>query len=153
LGELWGFPPALEIEREAALQKALLEMIQAALVDSAHDCSDGGIAVTLAESALPRSVGARIDLSSNDLPLEFVLFGEDASRIVISCDPGRVAAIKQIAGKFGISADSIGETVADNLEIRADGRAVVSSAISELCSAYEGALEKTLSTEPVLIAD
>jgi len=153
LQELWGFPPGLEIEREAALQRAIVEMIQTGLVESAHDCSDGGIAVTLAESALPRSVGARIDLSSDDLPFEFVLFGEDASRIVISCDPAKIAAIKQIAAKHGISADVIGETVHDNLEIRVDGRAVVSSAISELRSAYEGALQKTLSTEPVLIAD
>jgi phosphoribosylformylglycinamidine synthase len=51
LRALWGFPPALELKREAALQKAIVEMIQAGLVDSAHDCSEGGIAVTLAESA------------------------------------------------------------------------------------------------------
>src|SRR5215831_11191074 len=49
-GRLWGFPPALEIEREAALQKAILEMIDAGLIESAKDCSEGGIAVTLAES-------------------------------------------------------------------------------------------------------
>ena len=49
LGELWGFPPAMEIEREAALQKAILEMIDAGLVESAKDCSEGGIAVALAE--------------------------------------------------------------------------------------------------------
>src|SRR6516165_406327 len=48
LGELWGFPPALEIEREAALQKAIVEMIDAGLVDSAKDCSEGGLAVTVA---------------------------------------------------------------------------------------------------------
>jgi len=153
LGELWGFPPGLEIEREAALQKALLDMIQAALVESAHDCSDGGIAVTVVESALTRSVGARIDLSSNGLPSEFVLFGEDASRVVISCDPANVAAIKEVAGKYSIAADLIGETVPDNLEIRVDGRAVVSSTVRELRTPYESALETALSTEPVLVAD
>ncbi len=52
LGALWGYPPKLDIEREAALQKALIEMAQAGLLDSAHDCSEGGLAVALAESAL-----------------------------------------------------------------------------------------------------
>ncbi len=48
LGELWGFPPALELEKEAALQKAIVEMIGAGLaIDSAHDCSEGGIALSL----------------------------------------------------------------------------------------------------------
>src|SRR6202451_4010943 len=86
LGALWGFPPALELEREAALQKGLVEMIRAGLVDSAHDCSEGGIAVTLVESAFAKGVGVKVDLSTRELPAEFVLFGEDASRVVISCD-------------------------------------------------------------------
>ena len=54
-----GFPPALELAREAALQRALVEMIGAGLVESAHDCSEGGIAVTLSESAFAKGVGAR----------------------------------------------------------------------------------------------
>src|ERR1700726_3871037 len=63
LGAVWGFPPALELEREAALQKAVVEMIGAGLVDSAHDCSEGGIAVTLAESALAKGVGLKVNLA------------------------------------------------------------------------------------------
>ncbi|MBV8053026.1 MAG: phosphoribosylformylglycinamidine synthase subunit PurL [Acidobacteriaceae bacterium] len=153
LGELWGFPPALEIEREAALHKALLKMIQAGLIESAHDCSDGGIAVTLAELTFGKSIGIRIDLRSNELPLEFALFGEDAGRIVISCDPATVPAIKQLAGKYGISADGIGETVPDNLEIRVDGALVVSSAVSALRGIYEAALEASLSSDPALQAN
>src|SRR6202165_1467546 len=53
LGALWGYPPNLDIEREATLQRALVAMIQAGLVESAHDCADGGLAVALVESALP----------------------------------------------------------------------------------------------------
>ena len=63
LGTMWGFPPALELEREAALQKAVIEMIQAGLVESAHDCSDGGIAVTLAESAMSQGIGVKVDIA------------------------------------------------------------------------------------------
>jgi len=83
---LWGYPPELDLEKEAALQKAVVELIQRSLVDSVHDCSDGGLAVALAEKTFPKGVGARVNLLSGGLPAQFVLFGEDASRIVLSCD-------------------------------------------------------------------
>jgi len=149
LGAVWGFPPALELEKEAALQKGLVEMIQAGWVESAHDCSEGGIAVTLAESAFAKGVGARVDLSAQRLPAEFVLFGEDASRVVISCDRSNLPAIKQVAVKYGISADVIGETAPEQLEIKLDGEAIVSASVDELRLVYENALETALRTESV----
>ena len=152
LGELWGFPPALELEREAALQKALIETIQAGLVDSAHDCSEGGIAVTLAESTFCRSVGASIDLPSQELPAEFVLFGEDAGRVVISCDPANVARIQQIAANYGVLAEIIGETTSGNFEIKVDGKPRVSASIEDTRKIYESALEGTLKSDPELVA-
>jgi phosphoribosylformylglycinamidine synthase len=151
LGQLWGFPPALELKREAALQKAIVEMIQACLIDSAHDCSDGGIAVTLAESAFARAVGATIDLTSQDLPPEFVLFGEDAGRVVISCDRGNVAGIHKVARQYGISADVVGETTSESLEIKVDGRVVISATLGELRNVYENALGTALKTDPELV--
>jgi phosphoribosylformylglycinamidine synthase subunit PurL len=144
LGAMWGFPPALELGREAGLQKALIEMIGAGLVDSAHDCSEGGIAVTLAESAFAKGVGFRVNLVSLGLPPEFVLFGEDASRIVISCDRSHLSAIQEVAAKYQLSAEEIGETVSELLEIQMDGRVVVSATVSELREAHEGALEAAL---------
>jgi phosphoribosylformylglycinamidine synthase len=151
LGEIWGFPPALELKREAALQKAVIEMIRNGLIESAHDCSEGGIAVTVAECGFEKNIGARVNLSSNELKAKFTLFGEDASRIVISCDQKNLAAIQQMGKKRGINVDVIGETVADLLEIRLDERSVISSSVSALRDAYEGALEKTLKTDPELV--
>jgi phosphoribosylformylglycinamidine synthase len=148
LGEVWGFPPALELEREAVLQKAVIELIGAGLVDSAHDCSEGGIAVTLAESAFAKGVGVRVNLASLELPPEFVLFGEDASRVVISCDRSNLVRIQQVAGKYRISVEQIGETGSARVEIGIDGRVVVSATVSELRDSYEGALETALRTEP-----
>ncbi len=146
---MWGFPPALELEREAALQKGVVEMIQAGLVESAHDCSEGGIAVTLAESAFAKGVGVRVDLSAQELPTEFVLFGEDASRVVVSCDRSNLSAIQHVAVKYGISADVIGETVPEQVEIKLDGGVVVSASVGELRQVYENALETALRTEAV----
>jgi phosphoribosylformylglycinamidine synthase II len=151
LGGVWGFPPALELEREAALQKALIDMIGAGLIDSAHDCSEGGVAVTLAESAFSNGIGVRVNLASAELPPEFVLFGEDASRIVISCDRSNLSRIQQVAAEFGLSAEKIGETIPEQLEIKLDGRVVVSASVSELRDSHENALESALRADPELV--
>ena len=152
LGAVWGYPPELDLEQEAALQKGLIEMIQAGLVESAHDCSSGGLAVALAEPAFATGIGLRVDLASGGLPAEFALFGEDASRVVISCDPVQLSGIKQIAAKHGLLFDVLGETVPEQLEINLDGRLVVSASVSELRDAYESALERALRTEPAAVA-
>jgi phosphoribosylformylglycinamidine synthase subunit PurL len=152
LGALWGYPPALNLEKEAGLQRALVEMAEAGLLESAHDCSEGGIAVTLAESAFGRSVGLKMDLASQGLPPEFVVFGEDASRVVISCDHAGLAEIKKVAVKHGVSAEQVGETVPEGVEIKLDGRVVVSATIGELRDEYENALERALGTDEEVLA-
>ncbi|MGA8866672.1 MAG: phosphoribosylformylglycinamidine synthase subunit PurL [Candidatus Sulfotelmatobacter sp.] len=152
LGALWGYPPEIDLEKEAALQKAVIELIQQGLVDSAHDCSDGGLAVALAEKAFAKGVGVRVNIAADGLPAEFALFGEDAPRIVISCDAGSLARIQQIAGKHGIAAVVLGETVPEKLEISSEGQVVVSAAVSELNQVYESALESILRTDPELAA-
>jgi phosphoribosylformylglycinamidine synthase len=152
LGAVWGYPPALELEKEAALQRALVELAQAQLLHSAHDCSEGGIAVTLAESTFASGVGMSVDLVSQSLPPEFALFAEDASRVVISCDRDHFGRIQQIAVKYGIAAELIGETALERMEIRLDGRVVVSAPVADLREAYEGALERALRTEPEAVA-
>jgi phosphoribosylformylglycinamidine synthase subunit PurL len=152
LGALWGYPPELDLEKEVALQKAVVELIQQGLMDSVHDCADGGLAVALAEKGFAKGIGARVNLVSNGLPAEYVLFGEDASRIMLSCDPGSVSRIKETAEKYGIDADVLGETIPERLEISLDGNVVVSTNISELNQAYETALEFILQTDPGLVA-
>jgi phosphoribosylformylglycinamidine synthase subunit PurL len=152
LGALWGYPPELDLEREAGLQKAAIELIQQGLVESIHDCADGGIAVALAEKALPKGVGVRVNLASGGLFPEFALFGEDAGRIVISCDPGKVARIKEVAEKHGAAAEELGQTIPDRLEVSLDGKVVISASVLELSEAYEGALESALRTDRELVA-
>jgi phosphoribosylformylglycinamidine synthase II len=152
LGALWGYPPELDLEKEAALQKAVIELVQQGLVESVHDCSDGGLAVALAEKTFAKGVGARVNVSSSGLPAEFALFGEDASRIVLSCDPRNVVRIQQIAEEYGIVADVLGETIPEQLEISLDGQVIVSAPVSGLSAVYESALESALRTDPELIA-
>jgi len=147
LGQIWGFPPALELEKEAALQKAIVEIIGLGLAASVKDCSEGGLAVTLAECGFGHGMGAQVDLNSHGLIPEFVLFGEDASRVVISCDPQNVLRIQQVAIQYGLSAEQIGSTVPDQLEVRVDGSAAATASVSELQDAWGRALENVLHVE------
>jgi phosphoribosylformylglycinamidine synthase len=147
LGAVWGYPPQLDIEKEASLQRALLAMISQGLVESVHDCGDGGLVTALVECALPAAIGLNVNLAGSGLPPEFVLFGEDASRVVLSCDPNLLSSIQHIAAEHELFADVLGETVADRVKIAVDSQPMISAAIAELGDAYEGALERALRTE------
>jgi phosphoribosylformylglycinamidine synthase len=147
LGKLWGFPPSLEIEKEAALQKAIIQMIDEGLIDSAKDCTEGGLGVTLAECGFAKGIGAQVEVASAGLVPEFVLFGEDASRILISCNQNCVERIKEVAVQYALSAENIGSTVPDNLEISVDGKLAANAPVSELKTEWAKALEEALHTE------
>jgi phosphoribosylformylglycinamidine synthase II len=148
LGAVWGYPPELDIEKEATLQRALVAMIQAGLVESAHDCADGGLAVALVEAALPAGVGLSVKLPRQKLAPEFLLFAEDASRVVLSCDPGHLPRIQQVAEEYGVFADVLGETGGELVEIAIGEQNVISACVAELREAYEGSLERALRAEP-----
>lgn len=116
----------------------------AGLIESAHDCSDGGLAVTLAESCFAKRIGARISLKSEGVPAEFQLFGEDASRILVSCPTENLQQVREVAVKWGVSADPIGETVTENLSIAVDGRTVVSAPVEDLFGIWTRALAQIM---------
>jgi phosphoribosylformylglycinamidine synthase len=147
LGTIWGYPPGLNLQQEAALQKCLRELIVNHHIESAHDCSEGGLAVALAEAAFPKTIGAEIDLNSNDSFAETVLFGEAASRAVISCDPKKAENIKHTAVQWGVKADRIGHTIPEKLVIRVDGRVSVTALVSELRQVWDTALTRALHAE------
>jgi phosphoribosylformylglycinamidine synthase II len=155
LGEVWGFPPGLDLQQEAALQKCLRELIQSHQIESAHDCSEGGLAVALSEAAfIPQGrgasasyIGAEISLSSQGLFAEALLFGEDAGRVVISCDPKNTSDIKQIAVRWGIRADRIGRTIPDKLTIKIENAVAVSASVAELKQVWETSLVRALHPE------
>jgi phosphoribosylformylglycinamidine (FGAM) synthase-like enzyme len=105
------------------------------------------LAVAVAEAGFPGNLGAELRLDSAALPAEYVLFGEDASRVVLSCDPEKVGRIQQVALKWGVEADPIGQTTSGQFGIYVDGKVVVSAPVSDLKAAWETALEKALHTD------
>jgi len=116
LKQLWGLPPALDLDREKRVQSAIREIVAEGLAESAHDLSDGGLAVALAECSFgPTEIGAQIDLVS-DLRPEVLAFHEAPSRVLIStANPIKVAAI---AEKYGVESPVVGITIEKEIEIR-----------------------------------
>ena len=96
LGEFWGVPPILDLKAEKALQDLLQVLAAEQLVESVRDVAEGGIAVALAKIGFPRGLGAEFDLISAGLPAECVLFAEDASRALVTCDPTKVGRSKRL---------------------------------------------------------
>ena len=147
LGEIWGVPPALDLKQEASLHKCLRELIQSHAIESAHDIAEGGLAAVLAESAFPAGVGAEVSLNSQGSVAETVLFGEEAGRVVVTCDQGRAEIIKRMALQWGVSAVRVGRTIPDKLEIKVDGKIAVSAQVSELRREWDTALVRALHPE------
>jgi phosphoribosylformylglycinamidine synthase len=144
IGELWGTPPAIDLAKEAALQKLMIDLISKGLVESAHDCAEGGLAVALAESSFVRGVGIEVDIASGGVARELTVFAETASRIVISCDSKNTSTIKQMAIQSGVEAVRLGSTTANKLVIRVDGQVAIDAQVSELKEVWETALPATL---------
>jgi phosphoribosylformylglycinamidine synthase len=119
-GRKAGRPPRLDFERELALQKALRELIQAGQVQSAHDCSEGGLAVALAEACFHPAglLGAEIDLSgAGGLRLDQILFNESQSRVVISTVPTSADGVMGLLKERGVPAQRLGRVGGDALAI------------------------------------
>jgi phosphoribosylformylglycinamidine synthase len=137
--QLWGLPPLLDLEYEQRVQYAIRRILAEGLAESAHDLSDGGLAVALAECAFgPAEIGAQVELDSNLRP-EVLAFHEAPSRILIStANAKRVVAI---AEKYEVEAPVLGVTIEKGIEIRQRTITLGSWEIAALKSAYDGALE------------
>jgi phosphoribosylformylglycinamidine synthase subunit PurL len=133
-----GMPPALDLDRERALQQLVVRLAEDRLIRSADDCSDGGIAVTLAESCFDTGgMGVEISIDSTaistDQPLSdaAALFGESASRIVVSVAPDDVTRVLEIAAAANVPARVIGETGGNRLRMATGGRMTIDMATDD----------------------
>jgi phosphoribosylformylglycinamidine synthase len=152
-----GRPPAINLTAERRLQACLLAAIGEGLLASAHDCSDGGLAVCLAESAISgengRGVGAAVLLRSADsggLPPSAILFGEAQSRVVVSLRTERqLKKLELLAQTAGVRAQWIGTVGGENLRVTLDGNNLLDEQIDELARTYNGAIRKIMEGDRV----
>jgi phosphoribosylformylglycinamidine synthase len=147
--------PRLDLERERAVQRAVLLAAEEGLLQTAHDCSDGGLAVALAEScfsSLGRAgLGASVDLGG-ELPAAAALFGETPSRVLISFEESQRTRLERIAAQAGAPLKVIGRTGGTRLRVSAGGEERVSQEVSELEALWRGALGARLEVEVIATA-
>jgi phosphoribosylformylglycinamidine synthase II len=141
-----GPAPDLDLARERALQQLVIRAIREGLIESAHDCAEGGLAVTLAECCFDTPFGVVVDVpSAGDVPAAFkvnaTLFGESASRVVVSVRPDRAAPFQKLAGELGVPAHTIGETGGAHIRLRVDGVTAVEVLAKEAEMRWTTAIE------------
>jgi phosphoribosylformylglycinamidine synthase subunit PurL len=134
-----GHPPALDLAREASLHQMLLEAARGDLLASAHDCSDGGLAVALAESALAGDTGFAVSLPGDE-PWYVALFSESASRAVVSVAPEKAEAVEALASAHHLPLSRIGETGGPGMVFDS----LLEIMVEDARSAHEGAIPKLL---------
>jgi phosphoribosylformylglycinamidine synthase len=156
-GVVSGEPPAIDLAAEKRLIDCLIALASEGSVQSAHDVSDGGIAVTLAESCFAASpegarhvvppLGANVNLDA-DGPAEHALFNERGARCVVSVAPTKLAAVLATARQYNVGAREIGKVHLGNaLRIEYKGSAVVDSPLDSLRSIWANSLERTLASK------
>ena len=142
-----GVPPALDLTREAALQRVLVDGIASGLIRSAHDCAEGGVAVTLAECCFDTGFGVRAELPAVALDSAAhqdvaTLFGESASRAVVSVAAGDASALIALAAAAGLPAHEIGTVGGGRIEIAVDGRTVVDELLDDAQRLWSTSLDR-----------
>jgi phosphoribosylformylglycinamidine synthase II len=174
-GIVAGEPPSIELGAEKWLIDCLVALAAANTIESAHDLSDGGAAVTIAESLFaasanqrstdqlsnshpersPRSegpafsspLGATITLPEN-ASAEYALFGESGARAIVSVSPTKLAALRATARQYGVGAHEIGKVTRDNsLRIEYKGHTVVQSDVQALHDVWANSLQRALKVQ------
>ncbi len=141
--QIKGQPPAVDLEQELNLHKIVLEANEQGLLRSAHDLSDGGLAVALIECCIAseQKIGAQIEMSFIHRP-DFELFGEAHSRIVCSIDPQKLDNLQSISEKYQTNCEVIGKTATDMFTVNDKaGKSLLDLRLKELYRIWDSALQ------------
>ncbi|HET9805058.1 MAG TPA: AIR synthase related protein, partial [Candidatus Acidoferrum sp.] len=143
-----GEPPAIDLAAEKRLIDCLVSLASAGILQSAHDVSDGGLAVTLAESCFAtKGLGAAVSLAEN-APRELALFGERGARCVVSVSLANLAAVLATARQYGVEARELGKVTRDAaLRIEFQGHAAIDSPLDDLRDVWANSLERLVARQ------
>ncbi len=142
-GEVKGRGQFIDLRFEKTLQEALVEAISKGLIKHAHDISEGGLAVNLFESSFKRELGFEVKLEE-DIRSDFLLFGEEPSRVVVSTSKEKVERVLRFFKEKTVPAKVIGEVKGKRGIILHKGKEVINLPIKEAKEIYETTLEKNL---------
>jgi phosphoribosylformylglycinamidine synthase len=144
--QIRGVPPQLDLARESALQEVLVEGGATGAIRSAHDCVEGGVAITLAECCFDTPLGVEVDLAGvAGAPAAYrdtaALFSESASRVVVSVAPAQLSALLALASAKGVPARQIGRVGGNRIQIAVEGKQVVNELVSDAERIWATAIE------------
>ena len=146
--------PQIDMEREKAVQEATLEAIESGIINSAHDCSEGGLAITLAESSITNAnkmLGAEIKLDglkNNDIRLDEILFGEAPSRIVVSLNKDNLSALEKIAEKHSVPYQVLGNVGGEKFVVQYKEKTIIDLPLAKLSDTWRNAIPSRLKNTP-----
>jgi len=147
--------PRLDLARERAVQEAVLRAAEEGLLQSAHDCADGGLAVALAESCFSslgrERVGASVEFAG-ELSAAAQLFGETPSRVVVSFEESQRTRVERIAAQVGAPLRVVGRVGGARLQIKIGGEELIARGVAELERLWRAALGKKLQVEVLAAA-
>jgi phosphoribosylformylglycinamidine synthase len=150
-GLVRGMPPVIDLDAERALQRLLVQLADARLIRSAHDCSDGGLATALAECCFgTNGVGIDVSIEGVDVARDpalnraAALFGESASRAIVSVRTEALTEVLTAAAAAHVPARAIGQTGGQRLRIAVAGRTAVDVAVDEAERAWTSAIPRFL---------
>jgi len=135
-----GDAPILDLDVELKVQETVLEAITSGLVTAAHDISDGGLAVTIAEMGIFGSLGAQIDLSFLSGSIHEIWFSEAQSGIILTCQPNQKEPLMKHLSQGGVDVAHIGTVQGDALNFEGVG----SVSLDQLHNIYESAIPKAM---------
>jgi phosphoribosylformylglycinamidine synthase len=157
-GQVRGVPPRVDLVRERAVQQLFPALVAERLIESAHDVSDGGLAVALAECCfdtngvgvtvvVPAAVGAPgVGAAAAAVAVEQTLFGESAPVIVVSTTPATADVVVARAVAAGIPARVVGRTGGSRIRISVDGRDALALTVAEAETAWSTAIEARMTS-------
>jgi phosphoribosylformylglycinamidine synthase II len=135
-----GEVPYLDLQKEKALQEFLYEAASEKLLQSAHDCSDGGLSVAISESLFKNELGAEIHLAGQ-VSEAALLFGESQSRVVISVSSSNLDQVKELLARFAVPYQVAGAVTTKNeLVVTYNGNELIRAAVNELSQIWKGSL-------------
>ena len=134
-----GRPPRIDLEAEKRLLASVLKAIRQGLVRSAHDLSEGGLAVALAESCISGGLGAEVSFETELRP-DVALFSESQSRILLSASPEHLDSLKQIMQEAKVPVTVLGTVKGSDLTITVNGKPAVQAAVDELEKGWKDAI-------------
>jgi phosphoribosylformylglycinamidine synthase len=153
-GRKAGRPPAVDFDAERAVQSAVREAIRSGVLDVAHDCSEGGLAVAIAESCIAGSTGATIALDALEkahpgLRTDVMLFAEEGARIVVAVPPERWTDLERITAASGARLYALGETGGDWLHITRGADQVADLPLADVALAWTNGLMDSAREKPL----